>query len=109
MPQPLQAASMTSAIFFSSSNWMAACGQRLDTDAAARTFLWVDDEIVGSTFTVGIVAKARAPAAAAPAWATVSGMSLGHWQQPAMKMPSVTVLHRLELGVRSRKKPFADS
>ena len=55
--------------------------------------------MVGSTLTVALSTSARAPAAAAPAWATVSGMSLGYWQQPAMKMPSVTVADRLELGM----------
>src|SRR5450756_428850 len=65
-------------------------------------------EIVGSTLTVALSTSANAPAAAAPAWATVSGMSLGYWQQPAMKMPSVIVLTGSSLGCRSRKKPSAE-
>ena len=47
--------------------------------------------------------RARASAAAAPAWATVSGISFGPWQQPARKIPSVKVLTGASLGCRSMK------
>ncbi len=52
--------------------------------------------------------SARASAAAAPAWATVSGMSCGPWQAPAMKIPSVKVFTGASLGWRSRKKPSVE-
>ena len=46
-------------------------------------------------------------AAAALAWATVSGTSLGDWQAPAKKTPSVLVWKGRSLGWASWKKPSA--
>ena len=64
-----------------------------------------DDQDGGSCSAWPVSMGTRAWGAAAPAWATVSGMSLGPWQQPARKMPSVKVLTGASLGWRSRKKP----
>ncbi len=89
---------MTSATPFSALNWMAVCGHTPTQMWQPQHFSGSMYEIVGSTLTVGLSTRASAHAAAAPACATVSGMSLGYWQQPAMKMPSVTVLTGSSLG-----------
>ena len=41
--------------------------------------------VMGSSSTLPRSARARASAAAAPAWATVSGMSFGPWQRPGQE------------------------
>src|SRR4030042_1334299 len=50
---------------------------------------------------------AAADDAAAFAWATLSGMSLGLWQHPARYMPSIAVSTGLSFGCASAKNPSA--
>ena len=76
--------------------------------------VWQPEQISGSiqlmaegTSTTPRVARDRDLAAAPEAWDTVSGMSLGDWQAPARKTPSVAVFNGPSLGCSSRKNPSA--
>ncbi len=92
VPQPLHMASFTLAFLWPSpmsSRVMALYGHRLPQTPQPEHNVSLTLAAMGSSETlpwlIGIWAAAAAPAA----WATVSGMSFGPWQQPARKMPSV--------------------
>ena len=60
-------------------------------DPAAGALLFVMLARTGSIMTVPWLINQDTRAAAAAPWATQLGMSLGPWQAPAMKIPSVMV------------------
>ncbi len=104
----------------------AGLAQRAD-DVAAALRLVVLDRDVGAELVADAAARSTDPRrprhrrrrsracrarsspgcgpAAARAWATVSGMSFGAWQAPAMKMPSVVVATGSSLGWLSMNQP----
>src|SRR5450759_5917864 len=96
-PQPLHRTSFTSATFtmlpmrFSSTSSIAPNGQTSTQNPQPRHSLEVTTETWASTLTFPDAISMSALDAAALAWATVSGMSLGPWQQPARNMPSDAV------------------
>ncbi len=61
-------------------------------------------ETIGSLVRNSLLNRADTLAAAAPPWATDSGMSLGPTHEPARKMPSVWVSTGRSLGWASMKK-----
>src|SRR5512136_2305781 len=64
--------------------------------------------VADSTGTVPRMSGMSDEEAAALAWEIVSEMSLGPWQQPAKKTPSMAVSTGRSLGCASRKKPSAE-
>ena len=64
-------------------------------------------DVAASTSIEPALMAARARAAAAEAWATVWGISLGDWQHPTTKIPSFMVATGSSLGCFSRKNPSA--
>ncbi len=64
---------------------------------------WIT-EVAASISTVPLLIIDNTLAAAADACATVSGISFGPWQQPAMKTPSVVVATGSSLGCFSKKE-----
>ena len=92
-------------IFFSSSKLMADSEQSVlqilqPAHFSASTMLVAD-----STSISPLDMRDWTSEAAAEAWATVSGMSLGPWQAPAIKIPSVAVDTGASFGCRSVKNP----
>ena len=64
--------------------------------------------VLGSSSICPESIRTRTLAAAASAWATVSGMSFAPWQAPATITPSLAVFTGASLGCFSRKKPSAE-
>jgi len=91
------------AFLVASSKVMAVYGQSGRHDFAAAA-IRKDVRRYSLLFDMALVIRTIASAAAAPAWATVSGMSRGPWQQPAMKMPSVNVLTGASFGLALQEK-----
>ena len=107
IPQPLQSTSLILAFFFAVVEGDRRVGAQRHAGLAAastpprrRARCWAPARRSPASM------RARASAAAAPAWATVSGMSFGPWQAPAMKTPSVKVLTGASLGWRLQEQAF---
>src|SRR5512139_273399 len=102
-PQPLQSASLTTEIPLASRKSIAEYGQisMHNLQPAQRSGLMV--AVVGSTSISPWADRDIASAAAAEAWATVSGISFGPWQHPAKKIPSTFVDTGLNFGWASMK------
>src|SRR5271169_6624692 len=64
--------------------------------------------VLGSISTYPVSIKTNASAAAEPACPTESGISLGAWHAPAIKMPSVKVFTGASFGWRSRNQPSVE-
>src|SRR3990172_6629223 len=107
-PQPLHSTSLIRATIVSRSSSIASYGH-------SGMQIWQPEHSFssmyarfGSRVMKPFDVRAIASAAAASAWATVSGMSLGPWHAPAMNTPSFSVATGASFGWRSKKKPSAE-
>ena len=86
---------------------MALYGQSATQTLQPEQAASLTKAVAASSSTLPLSMRARASAAPARAWATVSGMSLGPWAQPTIKTPSLAVATGSSLACLSSRKPSA--